>query len=146
MNKAFVREPEPGVERCPRCGAPGDAVGEATLAHHVNTTQLSEIAKSANFCSTATCEVAYFDSFERVVFVSALKHPVYPKDIQAPICPCFGFTCAEIEQDISERVVTRTKAAIEHAKSPAANCRTQSPRGESCVADVQRYYMQRREG
>lgn len=145
MNKAFVKEPEPGVERCPQCGAPGDSVGEETLAFHIQAGHLAEIAKTANFCGTPSCEVAYFDSFERVILVSALKHPVYPKDLDAPICPCFGLTCAEIDQDLAEGVVTRTKAAVARAKSLEAQCRTQSPRGESCVGDVQRYYMQHKE-
>lgn len=146
MNKAFVREPEQGVERCPQCGAPGEPVQEATLVAHVPADKLAEIAKAANFCATPSCPVVYFDAFERVVLARDLPQPVYPKNTQAPICPCFGFTCDKIDEDIAEGVVTRTKAAVERAKSAAAECLTRSPRGQSCVSDIQRYYMKNKGG
>jgi transposase len=31
MNKAFVREPDPTTEYCPRCGSKGEPVGRITL-------------------------------------------------------------------------------------------------------------------
>lgn len=141
MNKAFVREPEQGSERCPQCGAPGEPVQEVTLVAQVPSEKLAEIAKTANFCASPSCPVVYFDVFERVILASEMSVAVYPKDSQAPICPCFGFTCEAIEEDISEGVVTRTRAAVERAKSSEAKCQTLSPRGQSCVGDVQRYYM-----
>ena len=141
MNKAFVREPEQGSERCPQCGAPGEPVQEVTLAAHVPSNKLPEIAKSANFCASPNCPVVYFDVFERVIVMSELAVGVYPKDPLAPICPCFGLTCDAIDQDIAEGVVTRTRDAVERAKSSEAQCQIKSPRGQSCVGDVQRYYM-----
>ena len=36
-----------------------------------------------------------------------LNKPVYPKNPDAPICACFGLTRQDIEQDVSEGVVTR---------------------------------------
>jgi hypothetical protein len=144
MNKAFIREPEQGVERCPRCGSPGLPVQQVTLAALLTPAQLGELAQTASFCPYPPCEIAYFDMFERVVLAAALERSVYPKDPRAAICPCFGLTTADIEQDIDEGVVTRTRAAVAQAKSPAARCQQQHPAGHSCVADVQRYYMQRK--
>ena len=145
MNKAFVREPDPGEERCPHCGTPGEPVGEETLAAQLPGDKLADIAKQANFCASPSCPVVYFDVFERVVLASDLPEPVYPKDLQAPICPCFGVSCQEIDQDVAEGTVTRTRAAVARAKSAEAECLTRSPRGRSCVADLQRYYMRQRE-
>jgi hypothetical protein len=144
MNKAFVRESEAAGEYCPQCGSLGHPVGRETVLAQLPPNADPPLAVTANFCPHPQCNVAYFDMFERSVPVSALKKPVYPKDPDAPICPCFGFTCAEIEQDIAEGVVTRTKGLIERTKSEPTQCESLSPTGRSCVAEVQRYYMQHR--
>lgn len=147
MNKAFVREPEDtGQAFCPRCRSLGIAVQEATLVAHLKAEALNDLADTAWFCSFPTCEVAYFDLFDRVATIDKLVRPVYPKDPQAPICPCFGFTTDEIEADLAEGGVQRTRALVEKAKSSTAHCSMASPTGQSCIAEVQRYYMKRRGG
>jgi bacterioferritin-associated ferredoxin len=75
-----------------------------------------------------------------------LRHPVYPKDPQAPICACFGLTAEEVEADVAEGGVTRVRALIEKAKSPAAHCGTAAASGQSCIGEVQRYFMKLRGG
>ena len=146
MNKAFVKEPEVGDSAyCPRCQSLGVVVRETTLAAHLPPAVLAaEIANVAFFCPFPTCEVAYFDSFERVVTTDKLLGLVYPKDPDAPICACFGLKTDDIEQDLAEGGVVRTRALLEKAKSAAAQCLTKSPAGQSCVGEVQRYYMKRR--
>ncbi len=144
MNKAFVKEQDSTEGRCPRCGSPGTAVFQATLQQHLAHAALENLTDSAFFCAQPRCPVVYFDLFDRVVEESAVKTPVYPKDPAAPLCACFGLTCDDVEQDIREGVVTRTRACVERAKSPAARCGTASPSGQSCTAEVQRYYMKRR--
>jgi hypothetical protein len=142
MNKAFVREPDAGAEYCPRCGSKGEPVGADTLATQLPPEHRAQIAASANFCPAAQCEVVYFDSFERVVTAGQLPRPVYPKDQAAPICACFGLTREDIEQDVAEGAPTRTRALLEKAKSPQARCRELAANGQSCVAYVQKCYMQ----
>jgi hypothetical protein len=144
MNKAFVREPEATHEYCPRCGSKGLAVGEETLRAFLGPELRRDLAQTASFCPLPRCEVAYFDVLERIVLASAIRAPIYPKDPAAPICPCFGLTCEDIEQDLREGVVTRTRAAVERAKSADAPCLVKSPTGRSCQAAVQAYYMRRR--
>jgi hypothetical protein len=145
MNKAFVREPEDdGRAYCPRCQSLGVPVQEATLTVHLKPEALEDLADTAWFCPFATCEVAYFDQFERVALVESLLKPVYPKDPRAPICPCFNFSTEEIEQDIAEGGVARTRALVAKAKSPAACCSNASPTGQTCIAEVQGYYMKHR--
>ncbi len=102
------------------------------------------IAVPGNFCPTPTCDVAYFVGFQRVVTTADLRHPVYPKDPQAPLCACFGLTRDDIEQDLAEGGVARTRACVLRAQSAEARCVECSATGHSCVADVQRYYMQHR--
>ena len=144
MNKAFVREPDQGSEFCPRCGSAGQSVSRETVLSHLHAEQLPDLAVTANYCPSPNCDVAYFDMFERVVLISQLNQPVFPKDPNAPICACFQFTSAEIDQDIDEGVVTRTKALLARAKSDEAHCERLAVNGRSCVAEVQRYYMQHR--
>ena len=142
MNKAFVREPDQDADYCPRCGSKGQQVGRETVRQYVPGAKAQAVADPANFCPAPQCDVVYFDAFERVILTGDLSRPVYPKDPDAPICACFGFTRRDIEQDISEGVVTRVKAILAKAKSPAARCAQLAANGQSCVAYVQKYYMQ----
>jgi hypothetical protein len=86
--------------------------------------------------------VAYFDSFEEFVLAADLSRPVYPKDSTAPVCACFEVTCQDIEQDVEEGVVTRTRAAVEQAESPSARCAEMAANGRPCVAYLQKFYME----
>lgn len=141
MNKAFVREPDRTADYCPRCGSKGEPVGADTLRAFLTEDQRRMVAEPANFCPAPQCDVVYFDSFERAVRTADIQRPIYPKDAAAPICACFGLTREDIEQDVREGVATRTKAVLEKAKSPAAQCRKMAANGRSCVAYVQKYYI-----
>jgi hypothetical protein len=141
MNKAFVREPDNSQPLCPRCGSVGVAVGPVTLAAHCDDPTRRRISESAFFCPAPGCKVAYFDSFERTVPCTALLASVYPKDPQAPVCACFGLTCDDIDQDLHEGTPVRVRRLLEKARSPEARCQSLSATGQSCIAEVQKYYM-----
>lgn len=145
MNKAFMREPDATDEMCPRCAAAGIPVQRATLRGQLQESAWNAIADPANFCPTPTCDVAYFDGFGRVTLTTDLRRPVYPKDPQAPLCACFGLTRDDIDQDVAEGGVARTRACVQRAQSAEARCVECSATGRSCVADVQRYFMQSRQ-
>ena len=87
MNKAFVREPEPTADCCPRCGSQGEPVGSKTLQRYLTEQQRDGLAEPASFCPSPQCPVAYFDGLERLVLAAELKWPAYPKDPTAPISP-----------------------------------------------------------
>jgi hypothetical protein len=147
MNKAFVREPDDtGQRHCPACGSLSVGVAAETWRAHVVEAAEHAVADMAFFCPFAKCEVVYFDDFERQVRVAALRHGVWPKDSQAPLCGCFGLTAEDIDADIREGVVTRTRALVEKAKGPEARCQILSASGQCCVGEVQRYYMKQRGG
>jgi hypothetical protein len=141
MNKAFVREPDTIEYRCPRCGSIGAPVGRETLQSHLAPEALKRLAESGFFCHDPRCEVAYFDQFARFVERDALKRPVYPKDAEAPLCACFGFTRDQIEHDVREGTVTRCKELLAKAKSSEARCAILAADGRCCAAEVQRYFM-----
>lgn len=142
MNKAFVREPDQLADYCPRCGTKGELVRSETVRSHLPEKKWGQVSDPANFCPSPQCEVVYFDAFERVVLMADLQHPVYPKDPTAPICACFGLTREDIEADVREGGVARTKAVLEKAKSSEASCATKAANGRSCVPYVQKYYLQ----
>ncbi|MBM79302.1 MAG: hypothetical protein CMJ78_01755 [Planctomycetaceae bacterium] len=144
MNKAFVKEPEDHGDRCPACGSTGMAVSTETLDALIQPDARGDISESACFCPHPTCTIAYFDQFERIVETETLNTGVYPKDPLAPICACFNFTCEEIADDIHEGGVSRVKAHVQRAQSDEARCSTMAADGQSCVAAVQRYFMQNR--
>ncbi|HJT33717.1 MAG TPA: hypothetical protein VJ783_16850 [Pirellulales bacterium] len=147
MNKAFVKEPEDTGDRlCPRCGSLGVAVGSTTLNAQLPPDERGKLPESAWYCPYPRCEVGYFDQFERWVNADLLLHPSYPKDPSAPICPCFNFTCDEIEADVREQDTRRVKQLLAKSKSAEARCTTMSPSGQCCMPEVQRYFFRLREG
>lgn len=143
MNKAFVREPDAQEDLCPHCGSAGQPVSRRTVARYAGEAQAKTLAEPANFCPKPTCDVAYFDGFERFLTTGALSAPIYPKDPSAPICACFGLTEQDIDLDLAEGGKERTKRAVERAKSAEARCEAEAPNGRSCVAVIQRYFQMR---
>jgi len=141
MNKAFVREPDTTEIFCPKCGAAGVPVPWLAVEHHVPEAAQRKLAASSCFCTTPSCEVAYFDAMESLVLASDLLRPVYPKDQAAPLCQCFGLTREDVEADAAELVPVRIRELLAKSKSPAAHCDTSSPTGRCCMPEVQKYYF-----
>ncbi|MEZ6146759.1 MAG: hypothetical protein R3B91_15345 [Planctomycetaceae bacterium] len=147
MNKAFVREPDfDGRAYCPRCGSLGTAVTSVTLEQHLKESARQQLGETAWFCGFASCEVAYFDLYERCVTTGKLRAPVYPKASDAPICACFGFTTDDIEADVAEGTPTRIRDLLKKSRSPEARCQTLAADGHCCMREVQRLYMRLRQG
>jgi hypothetical protein len=143
MNKAFVREADEGPSHCPECGTVGIPVLSVTLTAHLPEAVRLRIADTADFCSDSNCPVVYFDDFGSVVHRDVFSGPIAGKDLDAVLCPCFGLTREDVDADIAEGGVARTRAAVEKAQSPDARCQTCAPSGRSCLAAVQGYYYQR---
>ena len=141
MNKAFTREPDQVDSRCPRCDSSGHSVGPQTLAAHLKEDVRKVLAESAYFCPDSRCPVVYYDDFGAVVTRDSVLGPIPIKDVDAPLCACFGLTREEIELDIDEGGVARTRAAVLRAQSDEARCATLAPNGRTCVPEVQGYFL-----
>jgi hypothetical protein len=142
MNKAFVREPESdGRAYCPRCGSLGIPVSAAALDTHIRDESRARMRESAWFCNFPRCDAAYFNEFDEAIAIDELVAPVYPKDLDAPICACFGFTYDDVEADIREGKPTRIRELLAKSKTPAANCPSLAADGRCCMAVVQELYM-----
>jgi hypothetical protein len=145
MNKAFVREPEDdGRAYCPKCRSLGVEVGCGPLDTHVRPEARAKLRDEAWFCNFPRCDVAYFNQLDAVVTIDELNGPVYPKDVNAPLCPCFGFRYDDVEADVKDGTPTRIRALLAKSKSPEANCRTLAPDGRCCMTVVQELYMKLR--
>jgi hypothetical protein len=141
MNKAFIREPDQTDSRCPRCDSLGHSVGPQTLNARLSAEARRGLAESAYFCPASQCDVVYYDDFAGVVMRSSVPGPIPIKDLDAPLCGCFGLTREEIEQDVAEGGVARTRAGVLKAQSDEARCATLAPNGRTCVPEVQGYYL-----
>jgi len=145
MNKAFMREPDQVDSRCPRCDSAGHPVGPQTLAARLSTDARKALAESGYFCPNSQCDVVYYDDFGSVVMRDAVPGPIPIKDPDAPLCACFGLSRDDIEQDIAEGGVARTRAAVLRAQSDEARCTTLAPNGRTCVPEVQGCYLRLRD-
>ena len=144
MNKAFVKDPEPLEPTCPApegCGGTGEPVSDETLAAWLTEDLRASLAHEAYWCTSATCEVAWFDAWGTSIPITVLRHPVWPKHPESPVCPCFGMTADDIETDARNNDPTRLRSLIEKSESPAAACLTKTPSGQCCIPEVRRLYM-----
>ena len=145
MNKAFVREPDADARLlCPRCASPGTAVGNSPVETYVRPESQAALRDAAWYCGNSACEVAYFNMFEQTVCVSELVTPVYPYDLDAPMCACFGFTSDDVEADIEDGQPVRIRVLLAKSQSPQARCQTLAVDGNCCMREVQRLYMKLR--
>jgi hypothetical protein len=145
MNKAFVREPEfDGRAFCPRCGNLGHPVEAGPLDTHVRTESRGKLHDSAWFCGFPRCDVAYFNLFDAFVITEELTRPVYPKDPNAPICACFGFTYDDVEAEVNQPTPARIRELFAKSKTAEANCHTLAADGRPCITAIQELYMKLR--
>ena len=143
MNKAFVREPDADTRvLCPRCGTVGISVGSGPLDTHIRPDARARMQDAAWYCSHPSCEVAYFNLFELTVTLSELQAPVYPYDVDAPICGCFGFGYDDVEADARDGQPIRIRKLLARSQSPEARCQTLAVDGQCCIRMVQKLYMQ----
>lgn len=141
MNKAFLREPDQTDSLCPGCQSVGQTVGPQTLNAHLPPEVRRTLAESAYFCPNSRCRVVYYDDFAGIVTREVMQGPISAKDADAPLCACFGVMRSEIESDVENGVVTRTRAAVLKAQSDQAKCATMAPNGRTCVPELQGHYI-----
>jgi hypothetical protein len=96
------------------------------------------------FCGYGRCEVAYFNQLVATVTVDDLVAPVFPKDLDAPICVCFGFTYDEVVAEVDAEVPHRIRKLLAKAKSDEAHCTALAPDGRCCSSAVQELYLRLR--
>lgn len=120
-------------------------MGAAAMDAHCRDEVRSRIREAAWFCSYPKCDVAYFNTLDVVIGVEELRAPIYPKDLDAPLCSCFGFTMDDIMADVDDGTPTRIRALLAKSQSPEARCAELAPDGQCCMREVQRLYIKHRQ-
>lgn len=108
---------------------------------HIQESVRSRMADSAWYCGHADCDVVYFNMFEQFVLVNELRTPVYPYDIDAPICACFGLTWEDVDADSRDNTPLRIRQLLTKSKSSDARCQLLAVDGQCCIRDVQQLYL-----
>jgi hypothetical protein len=142
MSRAFVRDPEPGEPRCPGCGALGDAVGLPTLEAHLPAEARSTLSGAAFYCVNPDCRTAYYNAWGSGVPVEKLTSPAWPKDPDAPICPCFGLRAEDVAADARDGRKDRVKDLMDRSQGADAKCALRCPDGRSCLPRVLRLFRE----
>jgi len=145
MNKAFVREPEDdGSAFCPKCGTRGIPVWNGPMDTHIRQDARPRMGDRAWFCNSPRCGVAYFIPEGPIISVDELNASVYPKDLDAPLCACFGLTYDDVEADVRDGHPIRVRELLAKSKSPQARCATLASDGRCCMTAVQELYLRLR--
>ena len=76
--------------------------------------------------------------------IDELRRTVYPKDLDAPICACFGLTYDDVAADVRDGTPHRIRELLAKSKTSAAQCERLAADGRSCIGAVQELYMKLR--
>lgn len=137
-----MKEAEQAEPRCPACGALGDEVGPATLNAHLPADARSTVGEKAYYCVNSDCPVAYFNAWGASVPRERMTGTAYPKDPQAPLCPCFGISADDVIADARDGRKDRVRDLVEKSKGPDARCAEKCPDGLPCVPRVLRLFRE----
>jgi hypothetical protein len=90
------------------------------------------------FCASPDCDVVYFHPGGRELRGGDLRIPVVQKGAQgAPLCYCFGFTQAMVEEELRAcgdcAIVQRIAAEV---KAGNCACEVRNPQGSCCLGNV----------
>jgi len=89
-------------------------------------------------CSTAMCEVGYFQGRETVLLDGMLALPFHKRDDPARlVCFCFEHSVAEVEADLREHGKSTIAASIRAAcKAKRDACTRKNPQGRCCLGNI----------
>jgi len=142
MSRAFMKEGEAPEPRCPSCDAAGEAVGAPTLDAQVPETFRGLLGDKAYYCATPTCRVGYFNGWGSTLPAEKLQNRTYPKDPDAPLCPCLMLSAEDLIDDARAGIKTRIQEIREEADAPDARCLKLSPDGKSCATRAMQLFRE----
>ena len=127
--------------RCPVSETVGLGVDLITLKALLKAEALRRLdGTNYRFCPATDCDVIYFDMESGSVFTKAdLTVRVGLKERGHPIalCYCFGYTLANVQQDLAARGNTDIPATIAaEIKAGHCACEVKNPQGTCCLGTV----------
>jgi hypothetical protein len=139
------------AEQCPSCGNVGTRVDAITLKALLTPSGLRRgIPDAPRFCATESCPVVYFDTEASMTISEAdltvRVHAKHPTDGRVPVCYCFEYTPAVIEQEIMRTGFSSARATItREVQAGHCACEVRNPKGTCCLGDVARVEQRLRE-
>ncbi len=142
MSRAFMKEGDAPDPRCPSCGSSGEAVGGVTLEAQLLPADRKVLGDRAYYCPNPSCRTAYFSAWEAVVPEDRLKSRAWPKDPDAPICPCFSLKPTDVVEDARAGRKSRVLEIREESDAPDPRCLRLAPDGRCCMPQVMRLFRE----
>ncbi len=133
-----------GSNLCPACGGKGKAVKRVTIESLLTAEALGRVASldGFRFCSTPTCDVAYFRPGADERFLREdVRVRIGLKENEPPrtVCYCFDHTVEEIEADVAATGTSQIPDAItEKCRQGLDRCAETNPQGSCCLGNVRR--------
>ena len=137
-----MKEPEPQDPACPECGAACEAVAPSTVDVHVPAALRAPLSGTVYYCANPKCRTAYFNAWGAALPADQVTGRAWPKDPEAPICPCFGMKAGDVVGDARAGRKDRVKDLVEKSRGPDARCAQLSPDGACCVPRVMRLFRE----
>ncbi len=131
-------------ERCPSCGNVGTRVAPITLKALLTGDALKTgIPDAPRFCATTDCPIVYFDGAARMTLtesdVTVRVHAKHPDDDSVPVCYCFDYTPARIEEENAQLGSSAARAMItREVQAGHCACEVRNPKGSCCLGDIAR--------
>jgi hypothetical protein len=87
------------------------------------------------------CPIVYFDAAAGITFqeadISVTVHAKHPAAREVPVCYCFGYTVAAMENALGRGQDPREDVAAE-VKAGHCACEVKNPKGACCLGDMAR--------
>ena len=138
---ALVDESDP--KRCPVSGTIGTRVDLVTVKALLSMVALHRLeGKAYRFCPEPSCEVVYFDRGAGSVFEKqdlSVRVGLKESEDPIPVCYCFGFTVADLRNDVASQGETGIPASIAaEVRAGHCACEVKNPEGSCCLGNVSR--------
>lgn len=137
-----MKEGETPEPRCPACQTAGELVAPLTLDAQLSPEDRKAIGDRVYYCPNPSCPTGYFSAWDAVVPLARLRSRSWPKDPNAPLCPCFNLKAEDIVADAQSGRKNRVQEIREEADAPDARCPKLCPDGRSCVPQVMRLFRE----
>jgi hypothetical protein len=141
--KPTVKE---GKVPCPACGVVGRPVGDVTLEAILRPEAVAALLPvERRFCRTPSCSVLYYGpDGQRADKADALvRVGVKEANDPIPICYCFGFTRADVREEVARTGASTIPARITaEVRAGRCACERKNPGGTCCLGEVNRVVME----
>ncbi|MBL4867985.1 MAG: hypothetical protein JKY67_16575 [Pseudomonadales bacterium] len=139
--------PKPRIKTpCPACAKEAATVQYQTVLHQLRSPlKLKADEREYYFCSSLTCDTAYFDKTGRSFNTDEIRGEIGQKSTSPDrmICYCFDISAFQIETEIRNHGASISKEkviALTQAKLCA--CEIQNPSGLCCLAEFKKIEKQ----